>query len=300
MKEKFLYSIIIVTYNRLELLKECIDHAVKQTIQPQKIIIIDNCSTDGTKEFLLNNYYDNSLFEIIHETENIGGAGGFEKGLRIAMEHKSDWFMLIDDDAILNNECMYYMKPKIDSNRVLSYACTVVNKGEIDISHRRNDNVPVSLELYQDKEFRCNSATFCGLMINRKLVEKIGYPLKEYFIWYDDTEYCIRIIKHSPIIVRSQAILNHKTLENNGENHLSWKSYYGTRNSIDCYIRHRKWICLCKLLRHKIRFVLNVLWAQENDSKNRKYMSSIYIDAIKDGICRKLGKNPKYLPGVKK
>ena len=66
---------IIVTHNRLPLLKECLGAVEAQSYPVDKIIVIDNCSTDGTEDFLARQ--DNRRIEVIRLPQNIGGAGGF-------------------------------------------------------------------------------------------------------------------------------------------------------------------------------------------------------------------------------
>lgn len=66
---------VVVTYNRLSLLKECLSALENQTYPIQRIVIVDNCSTDGTSEFL--DSLTDTRYLIIHSKENIGGAGGF-------------------------------------------------------------------------------------------------------------------------------------------------------------------------------------------------------------------------------
>ena len=75
------YSIVIVTYNRCDLLKECITCALQQTIAATHIVVIDNACTDDTDRYL------NSLSipQLVHYRldHNAGGAGG----LNWAMKH---------------------------------------------------------------------------------------------------------------------------------------------------------------------------------------------------------------------
>ena len=73
-------GVVIVTYNRLELLKECITACINQKEEFQKILIINNASTDGTKEYLENLQYSN--LEIINSNKNLGGSGGFWLGIK--------------------------------------------------------------------------------------------------------------------------------------------------------------------------------------------------------------------------
>lgn len=77
-------------------------------------------------------------------------------------------------------------------------------------------------------------------MIRDEVIARIGYPQKEYFIWYDDTEYCVRIREISPIMVIPAAVLNHKTVFKpmDWPRHYTWKDYYGIRNRMHMVRTH--------------------------------------------------------------
>ena len=100
------YAIVIVTYNREQLLRECVDHASNQTIRPYNIIVVDNASTDGSKEYLAHLKEQNELYDIIELQQNVGGAGGFKKGIERALEKDVECILMIDDDAILDRNYM--------------------------------------------------------------------------------------------------------------------------------------------------------------------------------------------------
>ena len=290
------YCIVIVTYNRLKLLKECIEHALNQTSLAKKVIVVDNNSSDGTREYLDENYAKDSRVLISHEKENLGGAGGFHKGVVLAAEMDVDWIMLIDDDAILDYACMEKLNPHTAKNKVKAYACTVYCEGQIDVSHRRS-NVTIPISAYDNGEFACELATFCGLMIEKNIIEKIGFPKSEYFIWFDDSEYCMRINEHSKIVVRPEAFLVHKTQlpSTEGIGVLSWKSYYGVRNSIDAYKSHKQYRQLWVTVR---RIVKRIFICQIKGLKHKelRYEKVLRREALHDGLWGKLGKNQKYLP----
>ena len=150
-KNMFKYCVVIVTYNRLTLLKECLEHVMQQSVAPYAVVVIDNCSTDGTAEYL-DRYSANRKcnFYVRHTNENIGGAGGFNLGLREGVKNTdAEWFMLIDDDAILDYDCMRLMDPSTAVNQSLAYACSVYVKGQIDLSHRILKNNDVDETYYQ-------------------------------------------------------------------------------------------------------------------------------------------------------
>ena len=89
---------VIVTYNRLELLKEAIQAVKAQTELPKKVIIVNNNSTDDTKEYLES--IKSELITPVHLEENLGGAGGFYHGIKKAYNEEADWVWIMDDDTI--------------------------------------------------------------------------------------------------------------------------------------------------------------------------------------------------------
>lgn len=99
MTEKKTLYVYILTYNRAELLKETIASVLGQSYKDFSLFVLDNCSTDNTKE-IVESFSDSRLSYIRHE-ENIGGAENF----RFAIRHcDSDFFVIFhDDDQMLPN-----------------------------------------------------------------------------------------------------------------------------------------------------------------------------------------------------
>lgn len=203
------FAVTIVTYNRLELLKECIQQVLSQTVPFSYICIVDNHSTDGTSEYLdqlaagTETVFPNAgkpEFHILHLPENIGGAGGFAKGLEDLGKTDCDWILIIDDDAMIAADYIEQLQKAILKTNYLAYSGTVTTAGAIDTTHRRFIQCPrlmfykpVPEEEYAKASFEYDISTFCGLLVNADMVRKIGLPKTEYFIWFDDTEYCLRV-----------------------------------------------------------------------------------------------------------
>lgn len=95
---------VIVTYNRKELLSQNIEMLLKQTITFDSIIIVDNCSDDGTYEYLKKCGWTKAPFIYLRTETNIGGAGGFYTGVKAAYEAGADWIVLMDDDGRMADE----------------------------------------------------------------------------------------------------------------------------------------------------------------------------------------------------
>lgn len=111
-------SIVIITCNRKNELKKTLDSCIEMAGLKIELIIIDNGSTDGTKE-MLGGYKDSDELHIISyfSQENLGVAGGRNKGYELA---KSDIIFFMDDDAIINSDgeklksAYDYMRQNVD------------------------------------------------------------------------------------------------------------------------------------------------------------------------------------------
>lgn len=295
------FSVVIVTYNRLELLKECIGAVLKQKRKFDDIVIVNNCSTDGTDNFLKS--YENSM-NIITASSNIGGAGGFALGLENIKN--TDYVLLIDDDAILDEYFLLNIEKHI-TPEVGAYSGTVYTDGNIDTTHRRRlknttfmTKVDVPETDYRSESFLYELSTFCGLIVSKDVISKIGLPIKDYFIWYDDTEYSLRINQFTKIKNINTAHINHKT-ELNFSNDLNWKSYYGYRNQIDCGRRHSKHPLIFVFYRYAYHFYRILYYAiKVINAPERIYMkncSRLNKVVIRDSLRHKLGLNSEYFPG---
>ena len=160
---------------------------------------------------------------------------------------------------------------------------------------------PVPEASYGSPSFEYDISTFCGLLVKTSLVREIGLPKTEYFIWFDDTEYCMRFHSRSRILNVNTAVLNHRTAPPADAPAVSWKNYYGLRNAIDIgrtYSRHPFLYMAYIILNHLAHIMLDSLLALlGNQPAMRRYRAGIYKAVLKglrqkpNGICN------DYLPG---
>ena len=235
------YAVVITTHNREQLLRECVEHVQHQTIPPDKIIIVNNASTDGTGRYLKTLSEQYKTIDVIDLLVNTGGAGGFAVGIERAAETAAAWVLVIDDDAIIAIDYMEQIFAAAQQNAMYqAFAGAVTVNGQIDTCHRRNLTGIGLLsknckeEVYEQSCFACDIASFCGMVVDLSLVRQIGLPHAEYFIWYDDTEYSLRIHNYSRFLVVPQAVLTHKItqLEKTHPRRYDWKEYYAIRNRL--------------------------------------------------------------------
>jgi GT2 family glycosyltransferase len=207
-------SAVVVTHNRIELLKECITALENQTQKLDKIIIINNGSTDGTKNWLKSK---NNL--IVVEENNLGGANGFFVGIKKAYDEGSDWIWCLDDDTIANNNTFENLtKSKYFYKEDTGFISSIVNWTNGDL-HKMNAVMPISnLSIYEnikiDNSVQINGASFVSILISRHAVRECGLPIKEFFIWGDDVEFTNRIAKKFNCYLKLDSIVIHKTKSN--------------------------------------------------------------------------------------
>ena len=180
---------VVVTYNRLNCLVECLEALRSQTEKKFNILVVNNGSTDGTQEYLKR---QNDIFTI-HQA-NLGGAGGFYAGMKYGYEHNYEWIWLMDDDGIpAPNQLEELLKHK---GAYLYLNALVIDKDD----HSRFSFPPhdpsitiASMQKNTIVENFCHP--FNGTLYHRKMIEKIGFIKKEMFIWGDEKEYTARAIQ---------------------------------------------------------------------------------------------------------
>lgn len=194
----------IVTYNRKELLEECIQAILSQTQEVYKVIIVDNKSTDGTIDMLDTKYNNNEKIEIVKLAKNIGGAGGFYSGIKEAQKYNPDWVWIMDDDTIPTSSCLEELcnasskiKGKISflASSVYGIQKEFMNVPTINLAKDLN-GYHNWYEYLDEGMVKIETATFVSLLINEDAIKKVGFPVKDYFIWGDDTEYTLRLNKY--------------------------------------------------------------------------------------------------------
>lgn len=301
-------AVVIVTFNRLALLKECIQAVIDQTHPAYKTIIVNNASTDGTYEYLCG-LKDNPSLMIDHQEKNLGGAGGFERGLKLATEGKktADWFLIIDDDAIIEKDFLARVSDMIEKKpEIKAFSGTVYCDGEIDPIHRKRLITPkdiankyVPVEEYEKDCFAYDLSTFCGLVVAKEVIKKIGLPRGDFFIWYDDTEYSLRIRKYSKIVNVNAAKLNHKTVRVSETNkYLIWKNYYMIRNRLDIMKNHFGFSGYMREMAINIRWLLvdsiKILYKKDEEKKHLMGNRTLRWDAVRAFLSNEKGRNAKY------
>ena len=190
---------VIVTYNRQGWLRECLDAVLSQSFPPTAILVVNNASTDDTRQMLETDYADRVTR--LHMAHNVGGGGGFYQGMTWAYENGADWLWLMDDDGIpapnslaammapANTVAFDVMNPLVvcrDDDTTLSFMIDIEGHGTKSVAAIRAHAAGRKVLADQINPFN-------GTLISRRTIEKVGYPRWEMFIWGDEVDYIHRL-----------------------------------------------------------------------------------------------------------
>jgi GT2 family glycosyltransferase len=243
---------VIVTYNREAKLGKAIDHVLAQTRRPDWVIVVDNASTDGTDQ-LLAGYADNDSVIVRRLPENIGGAGGFAAGMAHAYEMGADYVWIMDDDCYVDADALAELhtglaKAQESMGVALPYACSVVKYIDGEICEMNNPGTTWDwgrLLATGQESVLVTHCSFVSVLFPRWVLTRFGLPLKDYFIWFDDQEYTLRITKEAPGVQCLRSVAVHDMGVNRGVNFGDvnagnlWKFRYGVRNEGSFRLHHQ-------------------------------------------------------------
>lgn len=216
---------IIVTYNRKDLLSECLN-AISSSWEKTDVLVIDNNSTDGTKEMIenLKSSFETRLIHI-NTGANLGGAGGYNYGVREAIKlsasaaHKYKYFYLMDDDTIIKPDALKVLidtAKKLNDNFGFLSSKALWKDGSICKTNVQRRAVARRINDFASTLVEVDYASFVSLLIKEEDAIALGLPIKEFFIWSDDLEYTRRFSRKNKSYLVNDSIVIHKCAENIG------------------------------------------------------------------------------------
>lgn len=300
-------DIVVVTYNRLEKLKHALECYDSQTVLFRNLIVVNNCSTDGTSEFLDKWWRQPTAYHkvVINTKENLGGSGGFYVGQKYALDHDADWVFLADDDAYADKDMIknFVAFLKIHECSKVAAVCAAVHQldGNICTYHRYYSYIykhhflkltPSKAIDYQSEYFEFDILSYVGPFVNCKALKSVGLVNPSYFIYCDDGEHSLRLKKYGILLCVPSIKITHEggAEERKSDNNIiySWRDYYQNRNYMNMTLRHYPLVAIYQWL----RFLVVEYIPHHHDVYYKMKKKS-----LADGLFNHLGKHPLYKPG---
>lgn len=250
---------VVVTFNRRDALEITLARLEHEAVD--HIIVVDNASSDGTAAWLAT--LTNPRIDTVLLSDNLGGAGGFEAGLKHATQtHDPDWTVLMDDDARPQRGALAEFRTQIakTDSHTGKYgavaAAVFYPDGRLCEMNRPSRNPFWNLRLFAKTLLRgtragfhltnddfapdapvmqIDVASFVGYFVSRAAVTRIGLPEGGLFIYGDDVLYSLRLRRAGIGMVFMPAVRFEHDCGTIGEGFVYrplWKIYYHCRNGV--------------------------------------------------------------------
>ena len=245
-------AVVIVTFNRADLLTRMLDGLAAQTRVPDAVFVVDNASTDHTREILNARLEHPELpLQVTHSEENLGGAGGFRLGVQMAYDAGHDRIWLVDDDVVPATDCLEVLlaadEPCVAAIRE-DVRGHLVEKAALDFDlsnplAMRPKRAAVD-DTYTDRagmpeRVELENVSFEGFMFRREVVDRIGLPDASYFIFYDDVDFAVRARRAGYRIWGMRDAVLVRQLDFDQQHALdTWKGFYMFRNLFVVHFRY--------------------------------------------------------------
>lgn len=203
---------VVVAYNRAELLDEALGALRAQTRPLDEIVVIDNASTDASSAVA-----ERHGVQLVRLERNTGGAGGFAAGLAVALDRfAADLVWLMDDDTIPTESALAELlrvreelgdEPPLLGSRVV---WTDGSDHPMNMPRRRPGAgvVPRGEAL---GALPVRSSSFVSMLVDGRAARATTLPVADYFIWNDDFEYSLRLLRDRLGYLVPSSVVVHKT-----------------------------------------------------------------------------------------
>ena len=298
---------VVVTYNRLAQLQVTLPRLLaSKPAYLDAVLVVDNASTDGTADWLA--CQSDPRLEVMRCRTNLGGAGGFETGMRQAMaQFDPDWILVMDDDARPEETALetFHAHDRADAE---AWAAAVYHPdGRICDMNRPSVNPfwnPAVLrrtvtgggrngfhigqaEYAASHPTAIDGASFVGLFVSRRAIDRVGFPDGTLFIYGDDVLYTLGLrvaggeIRFDPALRFEH---DFSTMDRGSPRiRPLWKVYYHTRNLVLVYRLAAGWLFWPILPLIALKWLLKVRYYE---GVRTRYLG-LFARGLRDGLLRR-------------
>jgi GT2 family glycosyltransferase len=201
---------VVYSYNRKALAVQCLASIFRQAVAPERIVFVDNGSTDGTRAYLAETgLLADSRIDYVRLEQNTGASGGLSTGIRRAWELGCSFAWVMDDDVVCETSTLAELKRAWDENFAAGGEAGFLVSSLVDPEGRANnvpqvddraspDRCPEWSDLLARGLVRVRISTLTSILLPRATLDRVGLPRRDFFLWGEDTDYTLRITNWRP------------------------------------------------------------------------------------------------------
>jgi len=257
-------SIIIVSFNDKPHLEECLSSIEENTQNMNlEILIVDNNSSDGSQEFIKQNY---PQIKLITNEENVGFAKANNRGFR---EGKGEFFLFLNTDTVIYPNALSLLLEELKINPRVGAIGPALLRGENAYQISFGKRVSFASQIFQkfflnlfyklmlkgiQKRKKVGWLSAACFMTRKEILEDVGLFDENFFLYFEDIDLCYRIRKKGwSLLFLPQARVFHKGGTSTGKDKVSSRFEY-RRSQLYFYQKYNSKVSLFLL---RVCFVLN-------------------------------------------
>jgi GT2 family glycosyltransferase len=292
-------AVIVLNWNGRDDTLACLESLRQLDYPNYEVVVVDNGSSDGSVEAVRAAFVDVTVLEV---GENLGFAEGNNVGLRHALTHGADYVLLLNNDTEVSPDCISLLVGAVEATPQAGVAGPTIyyfDRREIiwsaggAIDWRRGDSHMMGLDELDKGQYdairEVDFVTGCALLIRRDVIEDVGMLDTRFFMYYEETEWCVRAARaRYKILHVPQAHVWHKIVP--AQQAMSPRiQYYMTRNRL-LFLRStragvRAWYHT--LLAEDLRRL--IIWTVQPWRRERRLRRNITIKALFDFLVGRTG-----------
>lgn len=296
-------AVIICNYNKSKYVTECIQSVLESVFQMFDVIVVDNASTDDSVKCIREKYDDR--LTLLQNAENLGGSGGFNTGIRYAVEQGYRYVWCLDNDVLVDENAIGVLYEFLEKNTEVGMAGSKVYHMEAP-NYVQQFGIDVDFENFccEAKYYNCledgsmpevvysDAVAACSVLVRAELIKKIGMLPEENFLYWDDTEWGYRcnLAGYKVASVGASKVLHSMGARKEAVN--TFPTYYAWRNWIRFFIRYTKEEELEKMCESFLEGMFEIVYDgfYKGEQNRTRTVMSAYDDAIHD-VTGKAGEN---------
>lgn len=295
-------GVVVCNFNKKEYAKNCVESLLAQSYENRDVFVVDNASTDGSVQ-LLNECFGEQI-TILQNEENLGGAGGFSRGVDHCMGLGYRYIMLVDNDTRFDVQALERLVQYLEfHDDVGMCGAGVLQMGNPEyiqeiggmIDYKRYDIVPnyrnqkLTDEIPETVD--CDFLAACALLVKREVIENVGGMRRDYFVYWDDIEWSRRCKDAGyRLVALRDAHVWHNWSANVLAKFNAFTEYYGRRNKFRFFATYLEDEELDVYLNGLLRGLFNIIYGHYR--KGAFAEMQVTLHALDDMIHNVWGKAP--------
>lgn len=240
--------IVVLTWNGKADTLECLASLQNITYSNASILVVDNASNDGTLEAIRNRFH---RVDLIRNEQNLRFAAGNNVGIRYALDRGADCILLLNNDTVVDKNFLSPLVETAESNQNIGivgptiyyfsfpnkiwFAGGIIKWWQGWLEHRGIREIDNG-QYAQSEEV--DYITGCCLLIKREVIEQIGLLDERYYMYGEDTDWCVRAHRKGfKIFYQPKSKVWHKVSVSTG-GHFSWFKNWNKLKSLFRFMRY--------------------------------------------------------------